>query len=1297
MYVPSASTPPPREHLLWDCLVDGPTAPPARTRALIDHGCPTVLISSKLADGLCLRKFKLGKAVAMGGVGGGTFSCTDYVKLHVRSCDKIWTAHTTRALIVPDLHFDLILGLEWLSANKIIVDMAERSVTAKDSDYLLIDPSCMPKSIPPSYIPSPSATTARLAKAHAPASSAKAHHEEMKNFVKDCMRKICIEIGDTIPRIEPIECSLLSFSILRNRIASLAAAVTRQQCFATADAQLKSEFNDLFLDSKSSSLPSVTPSPELNELLRKADNDIKSEFQDLFPDTLPPVESIPDDVHHRIIVTAAEKICVAREYSCPRKWRDSWKSLVEEHTKAGRIRPSSSPFASPSFLIAKADPTATPRWVIDYRRLNSVTVPDRFPLPRIDDILADCAKGKIWAKIDMTNAFFQTRMHPDDIPYTACRTPFGLYEWTVMPMGLRNSPSTQQRRVTAALRHLIGKICHVYLDDIIIWSSSLEEHFRNVRLVLAALRANSLLCSMKKSILFCEEVIFLGHRISRNGVEADPAKVSKILDWPTPRSATEVRRFLGLVKFVAHFLPDLARHTHLLYPLTTKPAEKKFPTWTLAHQTAFDGIKRLVTSRRCLTTINHDNPGKNRVFVTCDASNTGTGAVLSWGPSWKESRPVAFDSQQYSGAERHYPTHEQELLAIIRALRKWRSDLVGMHFEIFTDHKTLLNFDTQRDLSRRQARWMEFLSQYDYKITYVAGVLNCAADALSRVSYDEVPSHGNPMLAAATFLSQSAPSFCSSSKSSPLPSSSCPSSLSSAVSSSCPPSPITTASVLKLVTESTVLHEIKEGYINDPFIAKVRATIAKGSASNLYLVEKDGLLFYKDRIIIPNSTSLRERLFYLAHDQLGHFGTDKSYESLRSSFYWPNMRTDLEKAYIPACEACQMNKSPTSRSTGPLHPLPIPDNRFSSIAIDFIGPLPEDNGFDFLATVTDRLGADIKLIPCKTTTSAEEFAKLFLDHWVSDNGCPSEIVSDRDRRFLSKFWTTFLRSLNIKQLASTAYHPQSDGASERTNKTVIQALRFFVDRNQKGWVDALPRVRFNIMNTINASTKLSGFQLKSGFSPRVLPPSINVPRNNKDAALRCADDLIKSMHKHTLEAQDNLLAAKIVQAHYANEYRDDDPHYKVGDKVWLNTANRRRDYVHKGSGRVAKFMPRYDGPFAITKAHPETSSYTLALPPSARIFPTFHVSQLKPFIPNDDDSFPSRRHKNPDPILTIEGELEHVVEKIIDERVQGRGKQFLVRWKGFSATDDEWLPGRMLKDNAVLDAWENRVSLSEGG
>jgi Reverse transcriptase (RNA-dependent DNA polymerase) len=295
--------------------------------------------------------------------------------------------------------------------------------------------------------------------------------------------------------------------------------------------------------------------------------------------------------------------------------------LLDQHLAAGRIRESSSSYASPAFIIPKADLTVLPRWVNDYRQLNTNTVPDHYSLPRVDSILSDCAKGKIWFKLDMTNSFFQTLVHPDDIHLTAVLTPFGLYEWLVMPMGCRNTPATHQHRMNSALRHLIGRICHVYLDDIVIWSQSLSEHVVNVRRVLQALRDAHLYCSNKKTTLFTEELDFLGHVISGRGIEADPKKVKKIVNWPTPVCAKGVRSFLGLVRYLALFLPNLAEHTCILTPLTGKEMDRDWPRWTRLHQSAFEAIKRIVTGASCLTCIDHDDSLGNKIFLTCDASD----------------------------------------------------------------------------------------------------------------------------------------------------------------------------------------------------------------------------------------------------------------------------------------------------------------------------------------------------------------------------------------------------------------------------------------------------------------------------------------------------------------------------------------------------------------------------------------------------------------------------------------------------------------------------------------------------
>jgi hypothetical protein len=460
------------------------------------------------------------------------------------------------------------------------------------------------------------------------------------------------------------------------------------------------------------------------------------------------------------------------------------------------------------------------------------------------------------------------------------------------------------------------------------------------------------------------------------------------------------------------------------------------------------------------------------------------------------------------------------MLAIIRALKKWRCDLLGSKFIVYTDHQTLRNFDAQRELSKRQARWMEYMSQYDCTITYINGDDNCVADALSRLP-DDV--EDNSCVVASVFEIRSDPGF---------------------------------------------MQDIKDGYHIDLWCKALTTDLTRGvTDSKLGITSRNGLIFIGQCLVIPKHKNLRESLFHLSHDNLGHFGAGKSYNALQNDFYWPNMRKDLVNAYVPSCTDCQRNKDSTLKPGGPLHPLPVPDKRFESVVIDFVGPLLKDDRFDCIVTMTDRLNTDVQLAPCKSNMTTEEFATVFFDRWFCENGCPLELITDRDKLFVSRFWKALMKLTGIKHKMSTAYHPQTDGASERSNKTVIQALRFHVERNQTGWVKALPKVRFDIMNMVNASTGVTPFMLKSGHSPRLIPPLIDPEKgvlttNETDSAIdqgnaqpaaarsdgeECAEAVMSQLADTLLEAKDSLMAAKISQAHHANKDRCPDPCFKVGD------------------------------------------------------------------------------------------------------------------------------------------------------
>ena len=375
---------------------------------------------------------------------------------------------------------------------------------------------------------------------------------------------------------------------------------------------------------------------------------------------------------------------------------------------------------------------------------------------------------------------------------------------------------------------------------------------------------------------------------------------------------------------------------------------------------------------------------------------------------------------------------------------------------------------------------------------------------------------------------------------------------------------------------------------------------------------QDGLWFLDNHLIIPNAGQLQKTLFRLAHDNLGHFGFDKSYKALHHSYFWPRMHKELETAYIPSCIKCQRNKSTTTKPLGPLHLLPVPNSCCDSVAIDFIRPLLPDDGFDCIATFTDCLGSDVQLLHKLT---------------------------------------------GVQLKLSTAYHPQTDGTSERTNKTMNQCIRFHVERNQKGWAKLLPLIQFNIMNTVNKSTSFSPFQLWLGHVPHILPPLTSTTGLTETSDLS-AIEVIRKMHTDTLEAKDDLNWAKISQAIQSNKTQTLTFLFKIGDHVQLSTLHRRHKFKGSGECHIAKFMPRFNGPFKIIGTNKTMSTVKLELPPNSKTHPVFHTSLVLPFKENDPNLFPRRKFAKPQLIINKTSDQEDFVKDIIDEHQSGHRFKF---------------------------------------
>ncbi|KAJ3575561.1 hypothetical protein NP233_g1018 [Leucocoprinus birnbaumii] len=1208
----------PPKTLLWDCKVMGSEEFPIKTRALIDTGASVSMIHEHLAMQLGLERHTLKEPTLITTATNAQASMLEYVILSLSSSDLEYTALPTKALISPTLNRDIILGMPFLRKNAVNIDTAESKVTDNRVGYTLIGQPV-----------------------------------EKPQYLKRTSRHVKIPTAH--------ERLSLTWKYRRTLLEELKSKLGKIREDLDRDAVVERPLNEIV-----NAITTKITNTEEELILAKERAAILNEFQDVFSD-IPHVNQLPTDVLAEIRLKDPNFTIKPRVYGCPRKYRDTWKGLIHDHLDAGRIRPSTAPNASPAFVIPKADPTAPPRWVNDYRTLNKNTIPDPYPLPRIDEILADCGRGKIWGTIDMTNAFFQTRMKPEHIPLTAVSTPFGNFEWVVMPMGIRNAPAIHQRRVNQALHQYLGKFCHIYLDDIIIWSNSVDEHRRHTQLILKALQDAGLYCNLKKTKLFQTEVNFLGHYISRNGISPDDKRLNELSTGQHPlqqkRSASS-------------------------WDWYEKECEYDFPEWTPAHQAAFQGIKDLVLSADCLTVIDHDLMPEYRVFVTTDASDTRSGAMLSFGKTWETSRPVAFE----------------KLFAIVRALTKWRNELLGLQFTVLTDHRTLECFETQKHLTRRQARWMELLQQYDFEIVYIKGDENSVADALSRTNFGEANIemetwHHCPSDRLDELDELDVPVCSVLLAENPSPWESVQN-LTRSLPQPCNDGDKVANSIMTVDPDDELRATIVAGYLHDPWCEKARKTKMDG------LTFKGDLMFFKDRLIIPRVGNIRETILGIAHKILGHFGFDKTYTTLKDAFYWPGMRTYLEQTHIPGCEDCQKNKAPTSKPVGPLHPLPVPDGRFKSIAMDFVGPLPEENGCDQILTITDRLGADVRLIPCKKGIKASELAELFFNHWYCENGLPEDIVSDRDVLFLSKFWQHFMDLLNVDLKMSTAFHPQTDGSSERTNKTLNQMLRYHVNHQQQGWYDALPKVRFAMMNTQNASMGYTGFQLRMGFSPRVIPAMI---KQTAELETESPAQMLDRLAKITADAQDNLFMAKVNQAAQANKHRTDNFPFSIGDQVLLSTKNRFKEIQGlSGDKIVSKLAPRFDGPYEIINIDEPHSTVTLDIPGPANKCKTFHTSQVKQFVEplqvtdkatervtgEPLDNVTNRRHTDPTPIMTRTGP-EHVIEKILEHRPKRGGYEFLIKWRDFPNSEEhnEWMTTTQLRHTIALEKYLRKTGL----
>lgn len=911
--------------------------------------------------------------------------------------------------------------------------------------------------------------------------------------------------------------------------------------------------------------------------------------------------------------------------------RTALHAYIESNLSKGFIRRSTSAAGAPILFIKKKNGDL--RLCVDYRGLNSVTKKNRYPLPLTDDLLDRVRGCSVFSVIDLKNAFNLVRIRDGDEWKTAFRTHLGLFEYLVMPFGLTNAPATFQAFIQDTLRDLLDIICVVYLDDILIFSRSQEEHNAHVKLVLERLRSAKLYANPSKCVFDQDEVEYLGYILGKDGLKMNPKKLSTIVDWPEPRSVKDIQSFLGFANFYRRFIAHYAQIVLPLHAHTRKDAPTPFALSDDARN-AFNKLKRIFTSAPVLR---HFDPSLPVTLIT-DASDFAISGIVHQPDPHNQLHPVAFYSRKLSPAEINYDVYNKEMLAIIESFREFRPWLIGTStpVSVVSDHKNLEYFMSTRILNRRQARWSIFLSEFNFRLDYLPGPRN-PADAPSRRS-DYVLSNGED-----TVLQQRK-ALLTQTHTERLD-----------VTNTVADDPTQTIASTAIFTfpAPELQKEFTNAFHSD---TQWRDAIARGDPDFTF---KDTLVFHKERLFVPET--LRPLVLKMRHDHLvaGHPGRARTLALVQRDYSWPGMSAYIRK-YVSSCETCARIKIPRHKPYGLLQPLEVPSRPWSSISMDFIVKLPQSHGCDSIWVVCDRLTRAAHFIPCVETLRAPELAWLFLDRIFKHHGLPDSIVSDRGSLFVSKFWSELCKQLQITPRTSTAYHPRTNGLTERTNQTLETYLRAYTSYQQDDWVDYLPLAEFSFNNLPNASTQQSPFYANYGFHP-TFEPHLSTDTTNPEAG-----DLAKRLSIIHDELKAELSEAQKRQALQFNKHALPSPEFKAGDLVWLL---RRNIHTTRPSGKLDY---RRLGPFEVLYTV-GPSACRLKLPPKlSRLFPVFHVSLLEPYI--DPSWVPGRLSSRPPDITLDNSDPEDNILAILDSRKVGRRFDYLVSWTNKPESENSWVP-----------------------
>ena len=906
--------------------------------------------------------------------------------------------------------------------------------------------------------------------------------------------------------------------------------------------------------------------------------------------------------------------------------REETTKLVKEMLEHDIIEPSHSPWAAPIILVRKSD--GSTRFCVDYRRLNDITKKDAYAIPRIEDSINALAGARWFSTLDLTSGFWQVELEEDAKEKTAFTTWNGLFQWKVLPYGLCNAPATFERLMESALAGLQWEILLLYLDDIIVFASSLDQMLQRLDMVFQRLQKAGLKLKPSKCHLFQKQVEYLGHRVSADGIETSPGKVETIKTWPTPANVHEIRSFLGLASYYRRFVPNFSTIARPLTRLT----EKNQPFfWDNECEYAFTVLKDHLVNAPVLA---YPIPGAPLILDT-DASKFGIGGVISQLDNGVE-RVISFASRSLSKAERNYCVTRKELLAAVHFVKHFRPYIYGQPFTLRTDHASLRWLINFKEPEGQLARWLEVLSEFDFKIVHRPGKKHQNADSLSRKPCRQCGQAHHSDVGRENDQTLMTPKLTETKLNKPDFPPSDPD----------PEAKAANAIGLQLCHDNETLRKLQ---LNDPDVGPIlrlkeshdarpdwKVVSPSSSAVKAYwsswdLLEVHNGVVYRrwvsnrgdtHRLLLILPRSLRDEIFYELHSAktAAHFGIFKTKWKIRQRYYWYGATADI-RAMIRQCDVCAARKSHGRKRRGQLQQY-IVGSPLDRVALDIIGPFPTtERNNRWILVVGDYFTKWVEAYPIpnqEATTVAEKLTNEFVTRF----GIPRQLHSDQGTNFESHVMSDVCRLLGIKKTRTTPYNPKSDGYVERFMRTISQSVSVLVDPDQSDWDLVVPYAMMAYRSSVQASTSETPAMLMLGREIALPTDLLHGPPPEPDQH-RHTDYALQLRERLQLAHERARLSLKKSAATQKRDYdkRASGTPLEAGQFVWLHV-----EAFKKGTSRKLTAR-RWDGPYLITD---KLSDVLFRIQRGKNYKPrVVHYDRLKPYTGNDGVDWRDKQQISP--------------------------------------------------------------------